>query len=212
MPHNRSDTTKIKPEKAKRARKAPKKITKSYLHNSGLYYLERFSASSEHFKSVMRRKIKRSCMHHTDQDYDTCVELLEKTVERFIEIGLLNDTVYAQSLVNRLRRQGLSRSAILTKARIKGVDTNLAADIIAEHDETEHVSSTHAEKQAALRLARKKKIGPFARTEETPEDEKKSLGKLARAGFSYDIARFVLDFPREKIDPYSGHVDIESID
>ncbi len=65
----------------KREKPAPKKITESYLHNSGLYYLQRFSASSEHFRSVMMRKVKKSCMHHTDQDYDACAVMVDKLVE-----------------------------------------------------------------------------------------------------------------------------------
>ena len=45
---------------------------------------------------------------------------------------------------------------------------------------------------AAARLARKKRLGPFAKTPLTNELRQKQLATLARGGFSFDIARRVM--------------------
>jgi regulatory protein len=77
------DSAQNKKSEKKTGRKKPKKITAQYLHNAGLYYLQRFAASRGQFRSVMLRKIRRSCMEHREQDYEACAALVEKIVEKF---------------------------------------------------------------------------------------------------------------------------------
>lgn len=161
-------------------RRKPKKITPTYLHNAGLYYLERFAASKNHFKTVMMRKVKRSCHVHEDQDYEACREMVEQLADKFVNLGLLNDTLYAEGQVNSMRRKGMSRRAIINKMRMKGIDFEQVEEALKQID------NENTEYESALKLARKKKIGPFFIGEE--QNIKKSLGILARAGFSYEIA------------------------
>lgn len=190
------EADKNKPRNQRQKPRTPRKITPTYLHNAGLYYLERFSASKNHFKSVMMRKVKRSCMHHTEQDYDECAKMVDEVADKFERLDLLNDEVYARAVVTSLRRRGLSRMMIINKMRMKGIDKERAQEelnkIDAEGDEDQD-----PELQAALKLARKKKIGPYFIGEE--EDTQKSLGKLARAGFSYDTARKVLEYEEDDL-------------
>ncbi|MFK7839982.1 MAG: RecX family transcriptional regulator [Bdellovibrionales bacterium] len=108
----------------KRQKKAPKKITERYLRNSGLYYLERFTASSGHFKTVMTRKINKSCFHHKDQDRQTCIELLDKVTDDLLKQGYLDDEGYIRGMVISLRRSGKSKKAITAKLMQKSVPIN----------------------------------------------------------------------------------------
>lgn len=188
MQHHKTDQAKIKPQKKKRT---PKKISETYLHNAGLYYLERFAASKKHFIRVMGRKVKRSCMHHTDQNFEDCIEMVRKVADKFEQSGLLNDGLLTEGLVRSLRRKGTSKRAILNKLQQKGLDQNTVSKTLEKQDEEHHECTQQAEKMAALKLARKKKIGPYFLGEE--ENIQKSLGTLARAGFSYDIARSILE-------------------
>lgn len=183
-------------------KKPPKKITPTYLHNSGLYYLERFAASKNHFKTVMKRKVRRSCMHHLDQDYDECAKMVDELADKFEKVELLNDAQYTESHVNSMRRRGMSRSAIITKLMLKGIpreQTSTALDVL---DEDLHEDKYIAEKHAAVKLVRKKKIGPFWRGIEE-ENHKNSLGKLARAGFSYEISSWALKLEEEELDEFT---------
>ncbi len=178
--------------------KTPKKISETYLHNSGLYYLERFSASKNHFKFVMKRKVKRSCMHHTEQDYDLCAQMVDTLADRFENSGLLDDNLYTNGLVASLRRKGLSRSAIINKMRVKGIETEKTIHALENLDNDNYENFNVAEEQAALTLAKKKRIGPFFTGEE--QNIKKSLGIFARAGFSYQVAKATLDIDSDEID------------
>lgn len=185
-----------KPFGDKRKKRAPRKITPTYLHNSGLYYLERFAASKKHFITVMSRKARRSCMHHKDQDYDECVKMVHDVADKFEKIQLLNDDLYTEGVVNSLRRRGLSTNAIVNKMRMKGIEPDKTRAALNKRDDAHHDTQNDAEIYAALKHAKKKRVGPFFTGEE--ENMKRSLGMFARAGFSYDISKKILDMNSEE--------------
>lgn len=176
------------PRKPRREKKPPKKISADYLYNSGLYYLQRFPASAGHFRAVMMRKVDKSCRHHKDQDRETCARLVDDLVARFVDMGLLNDTGYARGMVTSLRRRGLSQRAIEAKLSAKGLKRDQIAAALSEHADDRPKSEV--ELLAALRLARRKRIGPFAANTERAE---RDMAALARGGFSYDIVSKVMD-------------------
>jgi len=192
--------------KNKHKEKAPKKITERYLFNAGTHYLQRFTSSSAHFKFVMMRKVKRSCAHHKDQDLKTCEEMVDALVTKCEELGLLNDQAYVRGMVTSLRRSGKSRRAIEMKLRTKGLCTDMIADAINEYDAETNHTDLHPEQHTALIFAKKRKIGPFRKETSKTQDniEQKELGILARAGFSYDVCRFILDFNTNEYPDFSN--------
>jgi regulatory protein len=186
---NKPDKPGFKARSGQKPLKA-KKITRDYLHNAGLFYLQRFAASTARFRSVMTRKIDRSCRAHEQQDRAACLEMLENVIENFTRAGLLDDVAYANASAASLQRRGLSLRAIRAKLAAKGIDSALAERAM-EDLQGDDLS-------AALRLARKKRLGPFAGDAPgkilTPD---KALATLARAGFSFDTAKTVLHMSRE---------------
>ena len=176
--------------------KKPKKITPTYLHNSGLYYLERFSSSAENFRKVMMRKVKRSCMVHTDQNYAECATMVNQLVEKFVSVGLLDDSVYTRSKVNSLRRRGKSKRAIQAYLKSKGLNADLVEKSLEDHDAQIHNDPQEAELEAALTFARKKRLGPFGHSNK--EEYQKELGRMARAGFNYETSRRVLQLNEDE--------------
>jgi regulatory protein len=180
----------------KRAIKQPKKITRDYLHNSGLYYLQRFSSSVANFESVMTRKIKKSCKAHPEQDFSACIKLLEDLIVQFQRAGLLNDQLYSEGMVSSLRRRGHSKQAIRQKLSAKGLDGGLINEKLETHDSLIHQEPREAELGAAIKMAHRKKWGPFDKTgRRTPE---KTMAAMARAGFSYDIIAELLKLNTEE--------------
>ena len=148
--------------KKKKQKRPPKKITENYLHNAGLYYLERFAASKAHFKSVMLRKVKTSCLHHKDQNYEDCAGLVDKLADKFEELGLLNDEAYMRGMVTSLRRRGLSGRAIMMRLSAKGISGEMSKRGLQDHDQDYAETEREGDLIAALTYCRKKKIGPFA--------------------------------------------------
>lgn len=191
---HKTDAENIKDGKSRRGKKPPKKITERYLYNSGLAYLQRFPASTPHFRRIMGRKIDKSCNYHKDQERETCIALLDSAIAQFERMGLLDDNAYLSGMINSLRRRGLSTQAILSKLGQKGLSREAILATLMNHDEQTGVSN--ADLAAATLLTRRKKIGPYRRNNDA--DRNKELAALARAGFGFDIAQKALSLSQDE--------------
>lgn len=179
-------------KKAVKKPKVPKKISAQYLENAALYYLERYAASTTHFRRVMQRKIDKSCRHHGD-DPQSFAPLLDALVQRYVGAGLLDDATYTRAKTTSMRRKGLSRRMIFMKMEAKGINAATTAPVLDALDAENATEDADAEFQAAMVQARRKKLGPFrTRPPATPADIRKEMAALARAGFAYDICRRVI--------------------
>lgn len=186
----------IKDSRKRPAKKPPKKITERYLYNSGLAYLQRFPASTPHFRRIMGRKIDRSCNYHKEQNREECLTLLESAIQTFERQGLLNDAAYLQGMVTSLRRRGLSTQAILSKLQQKGLPQEAILPALSSYD-TDNAGIVAPDMAAAILLIRRKKLGVF-RSPGREENMNRELSALARAGFGFDIAQKALSMGIEE--------------
>jgi len=171
-------------------RKAPKKISKKYLENAALYYLQRYATSAENLRRVMMRKVRKSCAFHQVPAEDFA-PLVDELVTRYMAVGLVDDAVFARARVASLRRQGHSSQAIAARLQAKGLSKSQIESALRLVDEDHE----DPEMTAALACARRKKLGPWRKTPLTdPKGRQKELAALGRAGFSYEIARRALDY------------------
>ena len=204
-PQNKAITAKGKPkaygggDKSQQKKvKRPKKITEKYLYNSGLAYLQRYPASSHHFRTVMGRKITKSCRFHTDQNEEDCYKLLDDLVIKFQELCLLDDTAYTKGMVTSYRRRGLSTNQIMVKLSMKGIAKDDIQKTLNEYDLDEYGTDRNGDIHAALIFARRKRIGPYDVMNKKEPD--KALGIMARAGYSYEISRKIIDMDQVELD------------
>jgi regulatory protein len=166
--------------------KLAKRLSERYLRNAGEYYLNRFPASSAHFLIVMTRKIDKSCRDHPDQTRETWITHVRDVVTPYFEnLGLLNDDLYSKAVFNSLKNKGYSAAKI--KSRM--IQKSISSDHI-----NECLNDGFKDSEAVEIFARKKRIGKYRPTPYANHSEKqKDLGKLARAGFSYDLAMRILE-------------------
>lgn len=182
------------------AKKQPRRISRQYLENAALYYLQRYATSAENFKRVMTRKINRSCTFH-DVSPEEFYPILEDMITRYVASGLLNDKGFAEAKTATLRRQGRSKQSIMGKLQAKGLAKN---DIEQALEVTDAEKDGDAEFAAALTLARRKKLGPW-RTKpmsDPPKDRQKEMAAMARAGFSFEISKKALAYSEEDADVF----------
>lgn len=175
----------------KNARKKPfKKPTPERLANIALYYLSRFAASEASLRRVLENRIRRVAMRDPDFAADTqkqneLRQAINTIVDGHKKTGALNDEAYAAMKVSSLRRAGRSTRRITQHLQQKGLAPPLIAEAVAPQEDEEL--------QAAQRFAKRKKLGPFRQEPADKEQARKDFAILARAGFSYDTARLVLD-------------------
>ena len=186
LPDARSKKRPVKASKPKV--KTPKAATPQRLNNIALYYLERFSSSAENLRRVLMRRVDKS-HYELGTDKEDGRAAIDDIVLRFIDSGLLNDAEYARSVVFSQHRMGKSSKAIRMRLMSKGVasdDIDTALEILTDE------VGVHSDIEAAMSYARKRKLGPY-RTKDRDGRRDRDLAALGRQGFSYDIARKIVD-------------------
>lgn len=177
-----------KPQKP--ARKIPRRPSPAYLERAALHYLERFATSAENLRRVLLRKIDRAIRHHADVERDTAAGWVDALILRYQSAGLLNDQAYAEARATSLHRRGASPRKIRMTLMMKGVAgerIDAAMEDLAERVEGD------PELTAAIALARRRRLGPYRPAEGRADNHDRDLATLARNGFSYDIARRVIE-------------------
>ena len=152
-------------------------LTQKRLKNIALFYLEHYEATASKLKSVLLRRAQKSLL---GEPVPTEVhKWVQQIVADCQNLGYVNDMRYADNLVRRLSEQGKSTRFIQQKLGAAGIDEQLIQTVLTPCDDYE----------SAQIFARKKHLG---------SDYKKDMAKLARAGFSYEIAKKILN--KEAID------------
>lgn len=157
------------------------------LQARALRYLDRFDASADQLRRVLHRGIRRAA-----PDAPTQARLeadVERIVERLSSAAIIDDRRYAESLASGQRRRGASGKAIAHKLRARGIADGTIVEALRTID-----ADTEAPDLAAARaLVRRRRLGPFRPAPERVRNAKRDLAALARAGFSYEVARQALD-------------------
>jgi regulatory protein len=165
--------------------KPPSRMTETSLANAALFYLSRYASSSGNLRRVLMRKVARSAAHYGD-DPAPLKPIVEALVVQHCGTGAVNDALYAESQTRSLRRRGGSTRAIVQKLNAKGVP----AEIVAETASA--LIEDGGDLDAALRLARRRRLGPF-RGAERLETRQRDMAVLGRAGFGYQVAAAIID-------------------
>lgn len=183
-------------KKPRGAQKRPRKVSPRYLENAALHYLKRYAATVSQLRRVLGRRVDRSLREHGG-DRAEALGWIDALVDKLVRNGLINDSAYAGMKAQSLRASGRSARVIAQKLRMKGV----AADVVQE--KLAEATSELSEEAAARIWARKKRLGPFRRDAQTrQENRQRDLGALARAGFSFGVAKKVIDGGPEEPSPH----------
>jgi regulatory protein len=104
----------------------------------------------------------------------------------------LDDAAFARVRALRLHGRGKSVRAIRAELTQKGVaEMEIGAALAALAEETPEDSPPDLE--AAKRTAKRRRLGPWRPEDQRFERREKDLAALARAGFSYSVAKQVID-------------------
>ena len=160
--------------------------TKTRLKNIALYYLERFESSENSLADVLKRRVDKYVFENKDYNPEQAYEWIREIVDECVKQNYVNDERFATFKISSYLKAGKSRRYIEQKLKLKGIDDRIISKIF---DETEY-----SEYDTALDFARKKKICAFRKdTTSRLANRQKDLATLVRAGFSYDVAKDVLD-------------------
>jgi len=171
---------------AVRKRKPQKKITPQRLKNIALYYLKRFESSVENLRSVLYRRIDMYARENLEWNKQEAYQWAENVLTEFERLHYLDDSRYAEIKVRSYLNSGKPARYIENKLKQKGISADIVSEILSEQEYNPF--------EMALKLAKRKKIGPYRPAESRREFKQKDMAVLVRAGFDYDVVCDVLNY------------------
>ena len=121
------------------------------------------------------------------REYKHEPEAIEWSIERLIDLGVLNDEEYARMVVrSQLSRKPAGRRLLTGKLREKGVDQSIVQRVL---DEMLEERDTLADARKLAEQAARS----ISDRHETEVRRRRITGRLARRGFDFDVIRKVVD-------------------
>ena len=161
-------------------------LTEKRLLNITLFYLSQREASSEKVRAMLKRRLQRM-KQRGEEIPPQANEWIENIIQKVKDLSYLNDNRYAENQIRCMIQQGKSERYMAAKLAGAGIDSDTVHQILQEFESDEL--------SRAIRYAQKKKLGIY--NPKSDSDTQKDLAKMARAGFSYDIAHQALNNPEE---------------
>jgi len=153
---------------------------KDKLLKYAIYYLSKYSSSKKNLEFILKKKIRR--LSEEKKIRFQLYNEIHFIIEKLEKLNLINDQVFVESKIQSLQHQVKSKNYIKQYLLQKGIDKQLIEDQISFFYE----NNKNLEKENALKFAKKRNLL------DSDQDYQKKLSKMARAGFSYDIAKEVL--------------------
>lgn len=182
---------------AREDRQPARPVTPERLEKAALAYLERYASSAWNLRRVLLRRVERWSRAQGDEQgggRKQAAGWVDALVARYAAAGLVDDRAYAEAAAASLRRRGASSRKIRMKLMQKGVAAGIAGAALEETGG----AGDEADFSAAVAFARRRRLGPFGKPEGRRERRMREMAALARAGFSYSIARKVIDAKGEE--------------
>lgn len=171
-----------------RRRRASKPISEDRLYQTALYYLGRYAASSASVRRVLGRRVTKYAAID-GVELETARGWIDSIIERLTRSGILDDSGFAAGRARALFDRGLSPRLIAVKLAEKG----LARGVVEQAIATLLQDHRDPDLTAARKLARRRRLGPFRPRATREPHRNRDLAVMARAGFSFDIARLVVE-------------------
>ena len=159
-------------------RRAPKPLDSARLEELALAYVARFSTTAAKLERYLRRKLR-------ERGWDGEGEpRLGALVERYVELGYVDDEAFARARAGSLLRRGFGQRRVRQALGEAGIAEDLR----------ERVSPGEGEaRRAALTLARRRRFGPFGPRSLDKALREKQIAAMLRAGHPLDNARQIVD-------------------
>jgi regulatory protein len=157
------------------------------LRARALRYLERYGASRGRLARVLDRRARREA-EAAGGDVDAVAADVASVVDELAELGLVNDTAYAEGRSRALLRRGRSPARVHRELAEDGIERAATDAALDRHGGADALA--HA---AAVRYAKRRGLGPFRDPARRAERRDRDLRALVRQGFPFPLARRVVD-------------------
>ena len=154
--------------------------SKNYLLKYAINYLSKYDSSKKNLERILKSKIQRMTKDKRER-----FKLYSEIKAVFIDLennNFINDENFTQNKIELLISQNKSKNYIKNYLALKGIEKNIIAEKFKRYEDL----NLDWEKKSAFNFAKKKQLL------NSDIDMQKKLGKMARAGFPYDLCKEIL--------------------
>ena len=155
-------------------------------------YLEKYSPSKQQLKVYLLKRYLTKIKGTKSKQEVTLI--IDEIIENLEKNRILNDELYSDSKARMFLRRGYSLNKINQSLRNKGIESKYIKQSIDKIKEDE----IEPDFVSALKLCKRRRIGPLRPEANRELFYKKDMGILARGGFSFELSKRVLDLPLEE--------------
>ncbi len=174
-----------------RKKKKTLEITVDEMRNFAFSYVEKYAPSKQQLKTYLLKKyLKISSQNERKQEITKLIDIVLSDLEtnKFI-----NDKFYSESKAKSMVRRGNSINKIRNYLIGKGIKDKFINDTINKI----YDKNSDQDFFSAIKICKKKRIGP-ARTEDNRSlFYKKDISLLARNGFDFETSKKVMDIDKD---------------
>ena len=164
----------------------------THLRDLAYSYLEKYSSSKQQLKVFLLKKYLTKIKGTKSKKEVSSI--IDEIVVNLEKNKILNDEMYSDSKARMFLRRGYSLNKINQSLRNKGVENRFIKKSI-EKIKDENIEPDFV---SALKLCKRRRIGPLRPDENRGLFYKKDMGILARGGFSFDLSKRVLDLEKKE--------------
>ena len=150
-------------------------------------YLEKYNPSKQQLKVYLLKKYLLKIKGSRSKKEVSAI--IDEIILNLEKNKILNDEMYSDSKARMFLKRGYSLNKINQSLRSKGIEDKYVKQSIDKIKENE----IEPDFVSALKLCKRRRIGPLRPESNRELFYKKDMGILARGGFSFDLSKRVLD-------------------
>ena len=166
-------------------------VTVDEMRNFALAYVDKYAPSKQQLRTYLLKKyLKLSVPNVKKQDVTHLIDVVLSDLEKS---KFINDKFYSESKAKSMIQRGNSINKIRNYLIGKGINDQFIKETINKIQE----DNTDQDFFSAIKICKKKRIGP-ARTEDNrPLFYKKDISLLARNGFDFETSKKVMELQKD---------------
>ena len=166
-------------------------VTVDEMRKFAFAYVEKYAPSKQQLKTYLLKKYLRASVPSVKkQDITNLIDIVLSDLEKN---KFINDKFYSDSKARSMVQRGKSINKIRNYLIGKGINDEFIKDTVNKIQD----ENSDQDFFSAIKLCKKKRIGP-ARTEDNrPLFYKKDISLLARNGFDFETSKKVMDLEKD---------------
>ena len=160
------------------------------MRNFAFTYIEKYAPSKQQLKTYLLKKYLKTKIPSVNKS--NINDLINAVLEDLEKTKFINDEFYSESKAKSLIHRGSSINKIRNYLLNKGVGEKYIRNTI------EKIQSNNEDQDffSAIKICKKKRIGPSREESNRSLFYKKDIGILARSGFNFEVSRRVMDLEK----------------